>query len=384
LTWITKVLSDYAKIKRNFIHSKLMAFTIGQYLPNAECTIERVLDPGFDSVRSRARSDMTYLVKDRKGHRKVLKVLNDPRLQSLKQSEQERLKTKFMEEGRKLAQCRHKHLVKVEKLLFEENQFCLLMEYIDGKTLEERAERQLPENRVLEYIQQIGSGLIHFHKTTDSIHQNICPLNIMLRGNGEAVLIDFGLALDFDHEWTRTRMDEIEKDFAALELFSGQTHKIGPWTDVYSLAATLYELLSGEVPISAEDRKLLGKKLVQPAELKPPKVRDRTWKAIKAGLALDIEDRPPSVQEWLEMLGPYTDSQPKTMRPKPDWSKWATIWTAAGVGVAALGVIATALGAVPGFIPLLQFQQLSPSPNTKPAAPSPKATPPSPSPKPKL
>ena len=118
-------------------------------------------------------------------------------------------------------------------------------EYVDGNSLGDRAQRQLLEPTALDYIRQIGAALTVMHQQ-NLVHRDVRPANLLLRIQGNP----FGLALDAGSSLTKTRPKELIDGFSPLELYgSGQT--LGPYTDVYSLAATLYELLMGEVPVSA-------------------------------------------------------------------------------------------------------------------------------------
>jgi serine/threonine protein kinase len=168
-----------------------MAWQAGEQLQGGKYTIEQEL--------GRGRFGITYLAKDLKGDRLVIKTLNDDLLNSLSPEERNRLEPLFWQEAVKLARFRHPHIVQVENPFKEGSHCCIAMEYIDGHPLSLRAQKVLPESAALTYIRQIGEALIEVHEN-QLIHRDIRPENIMLRvrdGKAEAVLIDFGLALDF-------------------------------------------------------------------------------------------------------------------------------------------------------------------------------------------
>lgn len=270
-----------------------MAWKSGDKLHGGKYTIVRPLGEG--------RFGITYLVRDRKGESLVIKTLSDEPLnnQQLSPSDLNKLQDKFWQEAVKLAQCQHPHIVKVKEPFKEGQQVCLPMEYIDGVDLEKRAQRILPESEAIAYIQQIAEALTVVHEK-NFVHRDVKPANIMLRaGKPHVVLIDFGLARGFD---SATTVNSTTADgFAPPELYHVDS-EVGAYTDVYSLSATLYELLTGEVPPSAIDRSL-GKNSLKPPQEINDKVSDRINRAIVKGMALDANDRPQTVREWLQLLG---------------------------------------------------------------------------------
>lgn len=198
-----------------------------QKLRDGKYTIEKELGRGLFSI--------TYRARRREGKIVALKALNEElRLHK----DYERLETMFFGEAVKLAKCNNPHIVKVETPFKEGEIWCMPMEYIAGVDLAKRENLILPEEEALEYIRQVGEALSEVHRQ-GLLHRDIRPENIMVRaGKGEAVLIDFGLALDFDEELTQIRTEEVAKGFAPLELYSREG-KRGPYTDIYGLGATL-------------------------------------------------------------------------------------------------------------------------------------------------
>ncbi|WP_229455457.1 protein kinase, partial [Nostoc sp. CHAB 5715] len=165
------------------------------------------------------------LVKNQNGDRQVIKTLNDDLLTSLSQPERGRLETMFWQEAVKLSRCQHKHIVEVAEPFKEGEHWCLVMEYVDDVSLADLRPPTLSEPDALRYIQQIGEALIVVHEN-QLIHRDVHPGNILLRnreGQLEAVLIDFGLALDFDHILTTSRTRETSDGFTPPELYARGT-----------------------------------------------------------------------------------------------------------------------------------------------------------------
>jgi eukaryotic-like serine/threonine-protein kinase len=129
----------------------------------------------------------------------------------------------------------------------------------------------------------VGEALEYVHQQ-GSLHRDIKPNNIILRdGKQEAILIDFGLAREFTIGKTLSMTNSKTEGYAPVEQYERQG-KFGPYTDVYALAATLYSLLTREVPFPANFRKQ-GISLPPPKQFNPD-ISDRVSDAIIKGMAL--------------------------------------------------------------------------------------------------
>lgn len=321
-----------------------MLWANGDKLDGDKYTIEREL--------GRGRWSFTYLARDKSDRRWVIKTLDDSLLNSLTLTERNRLEEKLCNEAIKLKGCNHSHIVKVRELFQEGQRWCIAMEYVDGVSLADRAYNILSENEALGYIQQIGEALIVLHQN-HLIHRDVKPGNAIVRvrdGKPEAVLIDFDLAVDFENDLTTARTKEASEGFAPIELYSSQGQSPGEYTDVYSLAATLYELLTGKKPVSAVERKVDGKRLLPPKEINH-QISDRVNRAIINGMKLEARDRPQSMREWLDSLGliganstsnlaTNSTSNPTTISRLTLEQKLAI----AGVIIAVLGLLVAAIG----------------------------------------
>ncbi|HBB34521.1 MAG TPA: serine/threonine protein kinase [Cyanobacteria bacterium UBA8803] len=267
-----------------------MAWKPGQKLQRSKYAIEKVLGQGGFGI--------TYLVKDRQGNPFVIKTLNDylERQYNFAKYQQD-----FINEALRLAKFRHPHIVRVDEIIQEGEQWCMVMEYIDGENLAHWVWHQgmLPELEALRYIQQVGEALTLVHNS-GLLHRDIKPLNIMMRKSSlDAVLIDFGIAREFTPNLTQTHTQSLSEGFAPIEQYDWRA-KRGAYTDIYALAATLYSLLTGEIPMPSPMR-AYGMELAPPKRINP-QISDRVNQAILQGMALKPEDRPQSVPEWLAML----------------------------------------------------------------------------------
>ncbi|RCJ29235.1 serine/threonine protein kinase [Nostoc minutum NIES-26] len=340
-----------------------MAWVAGDRLQGGKYTIEREL--------GRGRFGITYLVKNKNSDRLVIKTLNDDLLTSLSQQERGRLETMFWQEAVKLSRCQHKHIVEVAEPFKEGEHWCLVMEYVDGVSLADRRQSILSESEALRYIQQIGEALIVVHENR-LIHRDVHPGNILLRvrdGQPEAVLIDFGLALDFDHILTTSRTEETSEGFTPPELYTQHTKPTGAYSDIYSLAATLYVLLTGKTPVSALRRKVDNARLVLPKDLNN-QISDRTNRAILKGMKLDPKQRSQSMREWLDLLG-LTGETSKTETPVPPKPESKINWIAVTAIATLIAAIGTFLSGMAGWIPIFKP---SPSPSPPSLSPSPSSS----------
>ncbi|WP_341735478.1 serine/threonine-protein kinase [Microcoleus sp. CAWBG640] len=266
----------------------------GQQLHEGKYLIEEILGGGSFGV--------TYRAQNRKeGKLVAIKTLN-----AIQQGKPDFVKRqgKFMNEALCLAKCHHPHVVEVYEVFQEGDLWCMVMELLDGTNLAEYLEDNgiLSEDKALPIIQQVGNALSFIHKQGFT-HQDVKPQNIMLTQRGfEAVLIDFGLARQATVPGKlRTNSNSGTECFAPLELLEKRA-EFGAYTDVYSLAATLYVMLTGKLPFPSQVRK-------ENIPLTPPKqhnnkISDRVNAAIIKGMELEPQNRPQSVQKWLDLVMP--------------------------------------------------------------------------------
>jgi serine/threonine protein kinase len=332
-----------------------MVWAVGKTIKDGQYTIQEVLGEG--------RFGITYRASDRGGNSVVIKT---PRDVGFKVWESERLQKLFWQEASKLKGCDHPHIVKVKELFSEGKANCMVMEYIDGMTLDRRSQKILSEKEALRYIEQIGQALMVVH-SRGVLHRDIRPGNIMIRaGKPEAVLIDFGLALDFDEQLTRTRSQELAAGFAPIECYSRDA-KRGAFTDIYSLGAMLYELLTGQLPVDAMTRKIDHQPLIEPKTCNL-EISIATNKAILWALELEADKRPQSVQAWFKDLGLSIPKKAKSEISRPISINWTAVTATTG-SLAVLLTLLTSIG-VTDKIKQLLFPQPTPtvSPQQLPSA----------------
>lgn len=170
-----------------------------------------------------------------------------------------RLKSKFLKEARNIAKFDHPNIIRIYAAFEENNTAYYVMEYIEGESLSSMVKKSgpLPEKRALGYIAKVGEALEYVHARKIN-HLDIKPANIMVRMSDDTpILIDFGLSKQYDSDGnqTSTMPPGFSHGFAPLEQYNeGGVKDFTPQTDIYSLAASLYYVLSGVVPIQATRR----------------------------------------------------------------------------------------------------------------------------------
>ncbi|KAB8332076.1 protein kinase [Scytonema tolypothrichoides VB-61278] len=228
----------------------------------------------------------------------VIKTLNEKLRQHPDYVKFER---QFQDEARRLATCIHPNIVRVSDFFVEDRLPYMVMEYIPGETLAEAYVMPgipLPEDKAIHYISQIAAALQVVHQN-GLLHRDVKPDNIILReGTQEVILIDFGIAREFHNGVKQTHTGIVSEGYSPIEQYLSQATR-SPATDVYGLAATLYALLTAQVPIPAllRDRE----QMPSPRELQPH-LSAAINQAIIRGMATDARFRPQSVQEWLLLL----------------------------------------------------------------------------------
>lgn len=167
-------------------------------------------------------------------------------------------KNKFTREALNLSRLNHPNIIKVIEQFEANNTAYYVMEYIDGGSLDSYINQRngLDVDESLKITRQIGSALSFMH-ARGMLHLDLKPANVMMRSDGTAVLIDFGLSKQYNSEGeaeSSTTVGAGTPGYAPIEQSNYQEGKGFPVTmDVYALGATLYKMLTGERPPVATD-----------------------------------------------------------------------------------------------------------------------------------
>jgi len=205
----------------------------------------------------------------------------------------------FIREARLLAALRHPNLPRViDYFILDDNQF-LVMDYIAGRDLGAILDSEgiQPVERVLAWAKQLISALSYLHhQNPPVIHRDIKPTNIKVTPKGEVMLVDFGIAKAVDlTQSTVTGIKGYTPGYAPPEQYGAA--RTGPYTDQFSLAATLYKLLTNQNPAESMQR-ILKQDTLKPIHQFNPRVPQNVVDAVERGLSIRPEDRFESVDAF--------------------------------------------------------------------------------------
>jgi serine/threonine protein kinase len=201
----------------------------------------------------------------------------------------------FAREADTLAQLKHSAIPAITDRFDDHNRHYLVMEYVEGRNLEEELAVRggpLPEGLVIDIARQLCDVLAYLHGCTPPIvYRDMKPSNVMLMPKGRVVLIDFGIARLFKTARKGTMIGTL--GFAPPEQYQGA---VDPRSDIYSLGATLHYVLT------ARDPEKFPPFSFPPVRDLRPETSTNLAAAIDAALAYQAEARPPTIQEFRDML----------------------------------------------------------------------------------
>lgn len=225
----------------------------------------------------------------------------------------ERYKQKFLKEAQMIASLKNEHIIQIHDIFEENDTAYYVMEYVDGGSLKDKVEIEGPlsEAKALTYICQVGEALSYLH-SNNILHLDVKPANILLDKTNRAILIDFGISKHYDEGGgqTSTTPAGISKGYAPLEQYKQEAiTQFNASTDVYSLGASLYFLLTGKNPPDATDIYEDGLPAI------PTAITEATRQAILAAMQPRRKDRPQTMSEFIKSFNnPDLQAQPDIQR----------------------------------------------------------------------
>jgi len=236
----------------------------------------------------------------------------------------------FRREAFTLARLDQPNLPKVSDTFTENRREYLVMDFVSGQDLRQLMEEKrhrgefLDEERVLQWANQLCDALEYLHSQDPPVlHRDIKPANIKLTPEGLIKLVDFGLVklLATDDSRTVTVLQgRGTVAYTPLEQYGGDTGHTNVRSDIYSLGATLYHLLTNQPPADAKQRFLDPDALTPPRTINP-RISPSTERAILASIAMHPDQRPPNVAALRELLQ-ATTLAPSLLTLVPAQGEW--------------------------------------------------------------
>jgi serine/threonine-protein kinase len=210
---------------------------------------------------------------------------------------------RFRREARMVAGLSHQNIVTVIDRGEDDGTPFIVFEFVAGENLKQLVRRvgALPVDRALELAIQIARGLAFAH-ANGYVHRDVKPQNVLLNGDGQAKVTDFGIARSLEVKGGVTQTGTVlgTSDYIAPEQAQGRP--VGEHTDVYSLGVVLYELLTGELPFSGDNFVAVAMRHINEpppsACAKRPDVPPRVDAAIQRALAKNAADRFSTMAEF--------------------------------------------------------------------------------------
>ena len=260
----------------------------------------------------------------------------------------------FLKEARKMAKLGGIPGVVGVKSVFIQNETAyIVMDFIEGETLLKKLQREGPMDysTCISLMTPIMQALSEVHKH-GIIHRDISPDNIMVQSDGKLILLDLGAAKDLDIQGKDGNVQSSQMvakhGFSPVEQY-GQAGKIGPWTDVYAMAATIYYCCTGVLPPSATDR------MIEDTLTCRPRLTKEQFDVLAFCMNVLPQKRPQNMDALLQIVThpagktPPVRDVPKTepvrpetrnlQPPKPDPGRPLPKWLVPGIA-AAVAVIA--------------------------------------------
>ena len=206
----------------------------------------------------------------------------------------------FLKEARKMAKLRSiPSVVGVNSVFIQNETAYIVMDFIEGETLLKKLQREGPMDygTCISLMTPIMQALAEVHKH-GIIHRDISPDNIMVQSDGKLILLDLGAAKDLDIQGKDGNVQSSQMvakhGFSPVEQY-GQAGKIGPWTDVYAMAATIYYCCTGILPPTAVDR------IVDDTLTCQPLLTQAQFDVLAYCMSIRAENRPKNMTALLQM-----------------------------------------------------------------------------------
>ena len=291
----------------------------GTTLQGGKYKIERVLGQGgfgntyigYNTEFEETVAIKEFFMKGVTERNETTSVVSVSNADNVQQFEEQR--EKFKKEARRLRKLKNEHIVKVHDLFEENGTAYYVMDYIDGESLAERIKKTgnpFTEAEVRSILSQILEALKEVHQN-EIWHLDLKPGNIMVDKQGNAYLIDFGASKQIRANGSMTTSTALcyTPGYAPNEQIGQMYDRFGPWTDIYALGATIYNLLTNKKPPMAIDIE----EDEEDAFDFPNTVSDGMRKLVVWMMQPKRKARPQSVEEVIKLI----EKQPQEEAPNP-------------------------------------------------------------------
>lgn len=228
----------------------------------------------------------------------------------------------FLEEAQRLAKFENvPGVVKIYDTFMDNKTSYIVMEYLDGETVREHLEREktFSYDEAERIIREVLYTLESVHPS-GIIHRDVSPANIFLTKDGGVKLIDFGAARYASAYHTKSLSVILKPGYAPEEQYRSRGNQ-GPWTDVYSAAATMYRMLTGKTPQESIER-MASDELKEPSKL-GVSIDKNKENALMNALNVDASTRTQSAEQFLEELTCEGEvDRKKVIKHKKEDGKW--------------------------------------------------------------
>jgi serine/threonine protein kinase len=219
---------------------------------------------------------------------------------------------RFIEEAQTLAKFSHPNIVRVYRYFRANNTGYMVLHFEEGQSLKAwlkslgRAPRQKELDQI---VAPLLDALDSIHRS-DFLHRDIAPDNIIIRKDGQPVLIDFGSARGEIAAHSKTVSALVKPGYSPYEQYAETSRQQGAWTDIYALGATLYHAVTGKRPPDSPSR-MVKDEMIPARDAAVGGYRPSFLKAIDKSLMLTVDARPQSVAEWRgALLAPEPTPEP--------------------------------------------------------------------------
>lgn len=227
---------------------------------------------------------------------------------------------KFIQEARYLTRFSSREgIVSVRDFFYANKTAYIVMEYVAGESVKKlvQTKGRINAGEVLHLMQPVLMSLAKVHRT-GLLHRDISPDNLLFNEDGKLVLIDFGAARVCDFMAMKSMTVLFKRGFSPEEQYRAHGSQ-GEWSDIYSVCATMYYMLTGKIPTDAIER-MAGEPLPSLVDMEEIELPLKTKEAIMKGLSLKAEKRYQRTEQLIEDL--YKESVTTERKDVPKQIKW--------------------------------------------------------------